>query len=207
MDYIFVSKGAERMSEITIDNNVLDKAKNGDVESFEILIKQYEKLLFNISYRMLSNYEDAKDLTQDSIIKIYRHLDKCTDINSFKSWACKIATNSCIDFIRMKKRRPEESIDEKFADEEGEYEKQIDSKQPTPEQHYIAKERKAIILESINELNDKFKTVIVLRELNGLSYDEISRITNESLGTVKSRISRARSALKEILITKMEHKI
>lgn len=187
---------------------ILKNIKKGDIKAFETLILQYEKLYFNIAFRMLNDREDARDVTQDSLIKIYKNIDKCDSVELFKSWSCKIVTNTTIDYIRSKKRKYTSSLDAGLEGEEGDYYKQIESKEPTPEETLIKKELKEEILDAIKELPENYKTVLILRDLNGLSYDEISKITENSLGTVKSRISRARNMLKEKLshLAEQKHK-
>lgn len=189
-----------------LDQENFLKAKNGDIEAFGKIILKYEKLFYNISYRMLNNQEDAKDVTQESLIKIYKNLDRCIDASLFKSWACKITTNTCIDYIRSKKRKPTQSLDEKMETGEVVFENDTHYKTFSPEETYIKSETQKEILKSIEELKSNYKTLIVLRDFNGLSYTEIALITNSNLGTVKSRLSRARDSLKQILLKNMELK-
>lgn len=184
----------------------MKKQKKGDIESFEKIILEYEKLYFNIAFRILGDIEDAKDATQNALIKIYNNLDKCLNYDVFKTWSCKIVTNTAIDLLRMQKRKSAESLDEKIELEEGFVNKEIKSDAATPEEIYFAKERNRIIKESINKLELKYKTIIILRDINGFSYEEISKIINQPIGTVKSRISRARNNLRVVLSEMLEHK-
>lgn len=182
----------------------LIKAKNGDMKSFESLIIEYEKLYFNIAFRITGDYEDAKDVTQDALIKIYKNLDKCMSIEHFKNWSAKIVTNTSLDYYRSSKRKNTESLDKIIETVDGAVSFELDSKTLTPEEELIKKLDKELILKCIDSLPENYKTIIILRELNNLSYDEISSITELSLGTVKSRISRARNQLKNLILNALE---
>jgi RNA polymerase sigma-70 factor (ECF subfamily) len=157
-----------------------------DTASFERLILQYEKLFYNIAYRIAGNPEDAKDVLQDSYIKIYKNIGKCYGEDVFKSWGARVVTNSALDFI--KKRKPAEDI-------EG---AQVVAKDSPPDE-VIQKEESETIMKFLNSLPAEQKTIIVLRDLNDFSYEEIGKVLGVPLGTVKSRINRARLALRSVL--------
>ncbi|MCT4584962.1 MAG: sigma-70 family RNA polymerase sigma factor [Peptostreptococcaceae bacterium] len=161
-----------------------------DLDKFEGLVLEYEKYAFNIAYRICNNIEDAKDITQDAFVKAYKNFDKFKGNSKFSTWLYRIVTNTALDFVRKNKENLnyEENIDYEVKLNENHVEKELEKK-----------ELKEVLKESINELKLNYKTMIVLRDLNGLSYDEISNITNESLGTVKSRINRGRKELQKIL--------
>lgn len=188
--------------------DLLSKATNGDITAFETLIIQYEKLIYNITWRIMGNAEDAKDMAQEAILKIYKNLAACKSIDLFKAWAVKIAHNTCIDELRRRKNKTAESYDAML--EEGREEVHRDSASQTdagssPEAALLQKELKGIIGNALNLLSDEHRALIVLREIHSLSYEEISEITNLPIGTIKSRISRGRSNLKRILTDMMEH--
>ncbi|MDR2940806.1 MAG: sigma-70 family RNA polymerase sigma factor [Clostridiales bacterium] len=185
---------------------LFEKAKNGDIDSFEKLILEYEKLYFNIAYRILNDIEDAKDATQTGLIKIYKNFGKCASHNVFKAWSCKIITNTSIDYLRHKKRHYTEPLDKGTEYGGVTINTELKSDSPTPEETLINKERAQLIMDSVNMLDTKYKTVIILRDLNGFSYEEIAQITGQPVGTVKSRISRARNNLKKLLEGRLEHK-
>lgn len=185
---------------------LLDKAKAKNVAAFEELILPFEKLVYNISYRMLGNIQDAKDVSQEVWLKVYKNIAKCKDIESFKAWVCTIANNSCIDFLRKRKSRIQaDSIDKIYHSENGDIEMDIEAKdEPSPEDMVIDLERKKAIGEAIGTLNPTHKAMIIYRDINGFTYEEIAEITNQNIGTVKSQISRARGALRKILLNMME---
>ncbi len=192
---------------LALENEILQRAINGDIHAFEQLILKYEKLVFNISYRMMGNVEDAKDISQEALFKIYKNLSKCVDIRHFKSWICMITNNTCIDELRKRKGKTNESLDEYIELQEGGVAKQIRSNELTPEETLSRKERSVTVQEAINRLSYGQKILIVLRDIQGLSYEEMVNATNLSMGTVKSRLARARANLKKILTSQAEQKL
>ena len=178
------------------NSDILKRSQQGDISAFEELIVSYEKLIYNIAYRMFSNSEDAKDVTQEVFIKIYKNINKCSDLKVFKNWACTIATNTCIDELRRRKGVYTENIDDIL---------EVDFvaaklKIVTPEEIVLKKEGINEIQSCMNRLSPEYKVLIILRDVQGMSYQEISEITNVQLGTVKSRISRARKNLRNLLV-------
>lgn len=187
------------MSEDKQEILLIEKAKNGDIEAFESLIRQSEKIVYNIAYRMLNNSEDVKDISQEVFIKVYKNLKNFDEKSAFSTWIYRIAVNTCIDEIRKRKGKQTISIEEELQQEDGAIKKQIPVQAETPEEDYIKKEQKEELLSAVEELSQTHKTVLTLRDLEGFSYAEIAEITETSVGTVKSRLSRAREQLKNIL--------
>lgn len=190
-----------------LENALAEKTRNGDIQAFEDLITGYEKLVFNVAYRMLGNAEDAKDAAQDVFIKIYKNMTMIGTmkrITAFKSWVYTVTNNTCIDYIRKRKGKDTVSIDALIETDDGAMVRQIPSDEPTPEAALSKAERAEQIQAGINRLKPKYKTMIVLRDIKGLSYEEIAEITNAPMGTVKSGLSRARLSLKSILTEMME---
>jgi RNA polymerase sigma-70 factor (ECF subfamily) len=196
------------MNEIDYEQQ-LQRAKDGDFLAFEALVKNYERLIFSIAFRMLGNREDARDVSQESLIKVYKSLDKCADIPGFKSWVCRITTNTCIDEIRKRKNRQTISLDAGFSaasqsgasvesDEASILAKRA-SPDPTPESSLMLSELSNDITQAINKLGDTHKSLVVLRDVKGLSYEEVADILGMNMGTVKSGLARARLKLRELL--------
>lgn len=186
------------------EKHLLDRAKAGDTQAFEQLIEDYEKKVFNIALRMMGNYDDAKDMAQESLIKVYKSISSFKEQSSLSTWIYRITTNVCLDELRKRKSRKVVYIDENIKFDDGEAKKEIVSDEITPEEKVERDEIKRMLNSAISELSDEHKTVIVLRDIQGFSYEEISNITKCPQGTVKSRINRARQALKEILMSKRE---
>ncbi|TCQ08180.1 RNA polymerase RpoE-like sigma-24 subunit [Serpentinicella alkaliphila] len=178
------------------ENLLIQKSQAGDIKSFEMLIETYQKKAFNIAYRMLGNLEDANDVTQEAFVKVYKSLGKFKGDSKFSTWLYSIVTNASIDYMRKNRKTDVVYLDKK---EEDKMKIEVPDNINTPEHLFEKKEIKRVIHDSINKLSKEHRTVIILRDIQGFSYDEIANILNCSEGTVKSRISRARGQLKNIL--------
>ena len=165
---------------------LLARARKGDKEAFGQIIVPYERLIYNIAYKYMGNTEDAKDTAQDSLIKIYLNIKHCHSYDTFKAWAAKITVNTALDALRKRVRKDVEVLEEYNAPETD-----------GPEQKLIQNESIQRVKEAINSLPEEHRTLVILRDLEGFSYDELAKITGVALGTVKSRLSRARLALRE----------
>ncbi len=171
------------------------RAQNGDGTALEELLLAYEKRVFSIAYRLMGSEADAADMAQEALIKIYRGVRGFKGEASFSSWVYRLTVNTCMDGLRKRKRAP---ISLEFASENGlPFE---DSGTETPETRALSMERAEDIQKAINMLSTEHRTVVVLRDISGLSYEEISDTLKISVGTVKSRINRGRQRLKELLI-------
>ncbi len=186
------------------EKHLLESAKKGDIEAFEKLIEAHEKKVFNIALRMMGNYEDAMDMAQEAFIRVFKSIGSFKEQSSLSTWIYRIVTNICLDELRKRKNRKVLSIDDNIKSDDGEIKRNIVSDDLTPDEKVERDEIKRMINNAINELSDEHRTAIVLRDIQGFSYKEISEIVNCPEGTVKSRISRARQALKEILMSKRE---
>lgn len=187
------------------DNEMLIKrCQKGDVDAFEMLIDKHQKIAYNIAFKMLNNKEDAMDISQEAFIKIYKSIGKFNFKASFTTWMYRIVVNTCLDFL--KKKKTTYSLDDNIKTPDGEIKKEIADDKNTPEKIIEKKMTRQNVHDSIKKLNEIHKTVIILRDIQGFSYDEIAEITGTSKGTIKSRISRARSALKQIILNDMEQK-
>lgn len=180
-----------------VDDQLLEKSRSGDVEAFEQLISKYEKKIYTIAYRFMGNHEDASDLAQEAMLKAYRSMAKFRGDASFKTWLYHITANVCRDELRKRSKRQEVSLDQPLVFEDGEAPRQTADWSAVPEDLYESKEMQEYLGKLIRGLTDEYRMVIVMRELQGLSYEEIAMKLDCSLGTVKSRLSRARKALKD----------
>ncbi|TYQ13329.1 UNVERIFIED_CONTAM: RNA polymerase RpoE-like sigma-24 subunit [Acetivibrio alkalicellulosi] len=186
------------------EKELIKKAKSGCVEAFEELISESQKKVFNIALKMMGNYDDANELAQEAFIKAYRSLHKFKGDSLFSTWIYRITTNVCLDELRKRKNKKVISLDQSMEYNGEEVERQIEDEAIGPEKLLEKKETKKVIEEAINSLSVDYKTVIVLRDIQNFSYEQIAKITNCPEGTVKSRLNRARHALKEILKGKKE---
>lgn len=172
------------------DSELIYRINNGDEKAFNDLIERYQNRVYNTAFRILGNHEDARDLAQESFIKIYKNLKNFQGKSSFSTWIYRITTNLCLDELRKRKRKPEIQ-EENFQN--------IYKEEDNPESISLSRELNQLIQEKIDALAPEQKIVFTLREFQGLSYQEIAEITGLSMGTVKSRLSRARQSLREDL--------
>nr|WP_068555001.1 sigma-70 family RNA polymerase sigma factor [Thermotalea metallivorans]KXG77098.1 ECF RNA polymerase sigma-E factor [Thermotalea metallivorans] len=188
------------------ENNLIEKSKQGDVESFETLIREYQTVAFNIAFRMLGNMEDANDVTQEALIKVYKSIKTFHGQSSFSTWLYRIVTNTCLDELRKRKRQKAYSYHHPIETEDGEIERDMEDYGNSTEEIVERKETIKSIQDAINALPEQHKTVIVLRDIRGFNYEQIAEILDCPQGTIKSRISRARISLKEIIEKKELYK-
>ncbi|WP_026893778.1 sigma-70 family RNA polymerase sigma factor [Clostridiisalibacter paucivorans] len=183
---------------------LIKKSIKGDIDAFEKLIEKHEKRAYNIALKMLKNPDDAMDVSQEALIKVYRYIKGFNEKSSFSTWLYRIVVNTCIDYLRKNKER-HYSLDNPINTSEGEIKREVADDTSSPEKELEKTLNKELIHSSINKLEDIHKTVIILRDIEGFSYEEIAKILDCSLGTVKSRIKRGRDNLKQIIVKEMEH--
>lgn len=177
---------------------LIKMSQKGDINSFETLIKDYKKIAYNIALGILRNKEDAEDISQESLIKVFKNIEKFNMNSSFKTWMYRIVVNTCLDFKRKRKENTI-SVDQPLHSGYDEFYMELEDEKSSPEKIVDRKLTSTMVTEAIEKLEDDFKTVILLRDINEFSYSEISKILTCNIGTVKSRISRGRQKLKEIL--------
>lgn len=176
-------------------------AKNGDKESLKKLLLKTEKLIYISLYYLAENNCELSDVVQESLLKISKNLKKLNDTKAYKSWANKIAIRCFYDYKRKNKKS--ENCSQISQDDEI-LTNIICEKQKEPIENCINSELVKAIKSSISKLNEPYKLAIIMREFEGLSYDEIAKLTKTNVGTVKSRIARARCQLKEYIKPYME---
>jgi RNA polymerase sigma-70 factor (ECF subfamily) len=185
--------------DIQRERELIRKAKNGDTESFESLILACKEKAYNIALRYLKNEEDALDVLQDSFIRIYRHLSKFNEQSRFDTWVYRIVVNTCNDMLRKNKKIT--YLDQVYKNEDDEdIVVEIADNSAGPEEILEKQEESSYILECLNKLQDPHREIVVLRDINGFSYEEIAEMLDCSIGTVKSKIARARHKFKEIYL-------
>ncbi len=173
---------------------LIRRVQSGDAAAFEPLLTAYEKGVYNLCLRMVKNPADAEDLAQESFLKAYRGLGAYRAESRFSLWLYRIASNLCLDFLRQQKRRPTAPL--QTEDEDGEErETEIPDERYQPERLLEQKLTQESLRRGLDALPPEFRQVLLLRELQGLSYEEIGAVTGLESGTVKSRIFRARKKL------------
>lgn len=175
-------------------------AQKGDQTAFEQLILQYEATVYDISYKMVKNETDAYDIAQEVLIKIWKQIPKFKGQCKFSTWVYRITYNQCLDSLRKQKRKREISLFRPKEEKEDLYIIEEIDENECVEKQILQKEYQKVIQEALLEIKEEYRLVLILRDMKGYSYEEIATIAQLSLGTVKSRINRARAALKKVLL-------
>ncbi|MDO4983073.1 MAG: sigma-70 family RNA polymerase sigma factor [Eubacteriales bacterium] len=178
---------------------VIRKVLNGDTNAYEALVREYEKNVYNLALRMTGNSEDAYDMSQEAFIKAYNSLTAFRGDSKFSVWLYRIVSNVCLDFLRSRNRRPTSSLSVENDDGE-EVELDIADEEQTPEKLLERSLTRDAVRRGLLSLPDDHRQILLLREIEGLSYDEISEALGLEVGTVKSRIFRARKKLCAFLV-------
>ena len=190
------------MSDFQLSDEILiKKFQEGDVGAYNQLVFRFKDRLLNFIYRFVNDLDLAEDLVQDTLLKLYTHKDSYREIAKFSTWLYTIAANLARTELRKKKRRKTFSVTE-LSREDREF--IIVSSDVDPSEDLSSQDFERNIQLALAELPDDFKTIIILRDIQELSYDEISKIVNVPLGTVKSRINRGRVKLQQLLKKKGE---
>lgn len=180
-----------------MDEILVKKAQKGDTDAFGELVRLHENRIYSLCLRMMGNPEDAMDAAQDAFIKAWEKLGKFRGESAFSTWLYRLATNTCLDLIAARGKTAAVSL----SDEEGGTFDTPDEA-PTPQEALEQKERAAALKAAMDSLSDEARTMLILREGQGLSYEEIGNVLNLPPGTVKSRLFRAREKLREELLSK-----
>ena len=182
------------------DDSLIRRAAAQDAAAFEQLMLLHQKPVYNICWRMAGNAEDALDLSQEVFLKAYRNIGNFDERSQFSTWIYRITANTCIDEMRKRKGRQSFSLEEELEGEEGSMQRQVADAGETPEESMLREEQKSEILQALESLSPEHKVAVILRDIKGLSYEEIAEILELTLGTVKSRISRGRNQLKQEIL-------
>jgi RNA polymerase sigma-70 factor (ECF subfamily) len=182
----------------TDEEAIIHAVRAGDLEAFNTLVLLHQSHVYNLAYRILSDEALAADATQEAFILAYRHLHRF-DRGSFFAWLYRIATNVCYDALRYQKRRPALSFTQLNSGEDGERELDLPAHEDGPEAEVQRRELATLLQHHISALPIDQRTVLILSDVQGLSDKEIAAIMRTNLGTVKSRLSRARAKLRRSL--------
>ena len=174
------------------ERDMIERASRGDAASFNHLMEQHERRMYAVALRMCGNREDAQDCLQEAMLRVYRAIGGFKGQSSFSTWVYRITMNTCLDELRRKKNRQNTSLDNLLdmgwspADETN-----------APEKQAMRSELRRNLNRAIRELPEEMRAAVVLRDIQGFSYDEIARMLEINVGTIKSRISRGREKLRE----------
>ncbi len=181
---------------------LIKKCQADDAVAFEELLGNYETMIYNLTYRFFGNHHDASDVGQEALLRVYRKIKDFNGKSSFKTWLYRVVSNLCLDEIRKRKKRKDSSLEE--AKESG-YEPLAGD--VTPMENVLQKERFQLIQEILLLLTEEHRTILILKDIEGLDYNEISQVLNCNIGTVKSRLSRARESFRQKLATRPKYSV
>lgn len=184
------------------DHDIVSSCRKGDIDVFEALVVKYQKKMLNVAYRMTGSYEDACEIVQDAFVSAYRGLKGFEGKSRFSTWLCSIVMNLSRNRLKQLKTRSLYeglSMDDPVPADEGSLRPELASGDPPVDEQAEKREMQQKVQGCIEALDEEYREVVVLRDIQGFSYDEIGDMLNLSEGTVKSRLFRARAALKECL--------
>lgn len=188
------------------DHSLVLRCQRGDVDAFEELVVKYQKKMVNLAYRMTDNYHDACDIVQDAFIAAYREIRGFQGKSRFVTWLSTITMNLArnrLKQVKTERLRQGFSLDAPVLMEDGEVRMEVAANTPSALEMLEKRDVQKIVQDCINALDDEFRAVVVLREMQGFAYDEISQMLQTAIGTVKSRLFRARDMLKNCLKGKL----
>lgn len=176
---------------------LISAAQRGDVNSYNTLVLHYQNQAYNVAYRIMGDPDSAADATQDAFISAYKAIRTFRG-GSFKAWLLRIVTNACYDEIRRRKRRPDASLDALYVEDEA-TDASLVTRTENPEQHAQRMDLQSAIVNCLQGLSEDQRAVAILSDIEEMSYEEIAQVIGSALGTVKSRLSRARASLRDCL--------
>lgn len=189
----------KKAGEDTSELPLVQAAKKGDLEAFSQLVRRYDRNIFRIAQHITHNEEDAQDVVQEAFLKAYQNLDQFQGNSKFYTWLVRIAVNEALMKLRRRRTDKTVSIDEDVETEEGTMPREVADWSPNPEQLYGQSELSDILKKTIQGLPPGFRTVFVLRDVEGLSTEETAEMLGLSIPAVKSRLLRARLQLRDRL--------
>jgi RNA polymerase sigma-70 factor (ECF subfamily) len=183
------------------ETRAIQAAQQGDLAAFNRLVMAYQGMAYNVAYRIVGDADAAADACQEAFLSAFKNVRKFRG-GSFKSWILRIVTNACYDQLRYKGRRPADSLE--VVAEDSEHSPKLINGNERPEEYALRQELSDLIQHGISSLPPDQRAVLVLSDVQGFAYQEIADITGVSLGTVKSRLSRARTKLRDYLVDYQE---
>lgn len=182
------------------EREIIDRVLSGDTEAFEALVLEHQNKVYSLALRMVGNEEDARDMAQEAFIRAFSSLTGFRGDSKFSVWLYRLTSNICIDFLRSRAKK--RTVSMTWTDDEGDDagELEIPDERFSPEGQFDRASIRESVQRGLDSLSPQYREILVLREINGLSYEEIGRVLGIEEGTVKSRIFRARKKLCDFLL-------
>lgn len=185
---------------------LVNRCREGDLAAYDQLMQQYEKKVYSLCFRMAGNHDDAADLAQEAFLKAFRALPSFKGQSSFSTWLYRIVTNTCLDEKRrLAKKTPVVSLDKRLEMDDGELALTLPGNSPDPLKATLDGELQREIQALLDKLPAEQRIVMIMRDIEGYSYEEMAIALQLSMGTLKSRINRARSKLRDLYLHQQEH--
>ncbi len=181
------------------DRQLIERCRSGDREAFDELVRRYERQAYNLAYRLSGNYDDASDVVVEAFVRVFQGLHTFRGEANFGTWLHRVVVNTFLDMRKRSKGRQNVSLEEQLELDGDTLTRQIEDTSPGPEELVEKEEREEVLQKAIAQLPPERRILIVLYHFENLSYEEIAQMLNLPVGTVKSRLNRARLALREIL--------
>lgn len=181
------------------EKELIKRSQRGDVAAFDRLVRRYERSVFNTAYRLSNSYDDASDIAQEAFVRAWNNLKSFRGDAAFSTWLYRIVTNVFLDDRKRKKTRQHRSLEEERELDESNVVRQYEDPAPGPQELAEGDERRRILEQAIAALPEAQRVMVVMYHTQGLAYEEIAEITGLPMGTVKSRLNRARLALRDKL--------
>lgn len=182
------------------DNMLIERAQKGDRDALDALIRKYEKRAYQYAFRLTSNGEEASDVVAEAFVRVYSALHNFKGNSAFTTWLYRILTNCFLDQRKKEKSRPASSLEAALQTDDGDLERQVESTDPTPDDVAEMKQREEVFEAAVAGLPEYQKVMVTLYHAEMLSYEEIAATLDLPIGTVKSRLNRARLSLREMLV-------
>jgi RNA polymerase sigma-70 factor (ECF subfamily) len=192
----------ENEAQVEADFQLIERILDGDENAFDNLVGHYQNMVYNLSYRFMGNAQEAEDLTQEVFLKIFRSVRSFRGASTLKTWIYRITTNMALNRIKFNKRRRRErqiSIDRPLEPDMPPMNESLPDERPGPERVAHSGEIQERLQEALDSINEDQKAVVILRDVEGLSYEDIAVALDINIGTVKSRLARGRAGIQELL--------
>jgi RNA polymerase sigma-70 factor (ECF subfamily) len=184
------------------DRELIERCLAGREEAFDELVVRFQNMVFNLAWRFMGETQEAEDLTQEVFLKVFRSLRGFRGASSLKTWIYRITTNLALNRLKFNKRRRQNrqvSLDQAPAEDMPNLSEMVPDRRPGPEQRMHARQIESRLQEALDGLSDDQKAIVILRDVEGLSYEEIADALDVNIGTVKSRLARGRAGIQAMM--------